>query len=368
MSQDSFRQNSNLKFNPQLKIRPQQNGVFSANPYSPQQIKTAYCFNKNSTGKGEVIAIVDAFGDPNIVSDLEVFNARFNLPPANLTVLYPQGQPTTMDPSWALETALDVEWAHALAPSATILLVIAMDNSGENLFGAVEYAVQQGANIVSMSWGGPEFQDELSLDSYFQAQGVVFVAASGDTEKLLYPAASPYVVGAGGTSVQLDECGNKVAPEIAWVGSGGGVSQYEPKAPWQNICSQMPPTSNRTVPDVAFFADPYPGVYVYTSIPIEGYVGWVAVGGTSVSAPCLSAIFANSMNRRMRICNFSALLYAIAGGDCYTNPFNAYYDEMNGNNQYYPCIPGYDYVTGLGSPIEKNFIKAVRKLTEEGSS
>ena len=343
-------------------VMAQNIGTFSDYPYTPQQIKKAYCFNSCNTGKGEVIAIIDAFGNPNIQSDLEVFNSRFNLPPADLTVLYPQGQPTNIDPGWALETALDVEWAHAMAPSAKILLVIAIDDSTDNLFAAVDYAVQQGANIVSMSFGSEEFPEELSYDYHFNVAGVVFVAASGDAEKVVYPAASPYVIAAGGTSLQLDATGNRVVAEIAWSRGGGGISKYEPKAPWQYIKTEETPTNNRTIPDVSFFADQFPGVFVYTSIPVSGYVGWLAVGGTSISAPCISSIIANAIAPFGRAYNFGALLYKLAGGTVYKNPFNAYYDVINGNNGYYAAVKGYDYVTGLGTINEGNFIKAVREL------
>lgn len=236
---------------------------------------------------------------------------------------------------------------------------MAQSNNNMDLFEAVKYAVNAGADIVSMSWGSPEFPEETMFDSYFT--GAIFLGASGDQQQLTYPSASPNVISVGGTSLYLNSCGNRVIPELVWSGTGAGISKYEPKPYWQNIQNFAPPTTMRTGPDVAFFADPFPGVYVYTSIPIESYVGWLAVGGTSLSTPCWAAIIANSLVPNKKVNNFSALLYNIAGGKTYTNIYGAYYDVLYGNNGMYQALQGFDYASGLGTPVENNFIRAVMR-------
>ena len=135
--------------------------------------------------------------------------------------------------NWAIEISLDVEWAHAIAPKATIVLVEAPSNSLGDLLAGVQTANRNGASVVSMSWTVGEFSSETSLDNYFASNSVSFVAASGDAGTgVAYPAASPYVIGVGGTSLALDANGNYLS-ETAWSGSGGGISavEHEPLYP-----------------------------------------------------------------------------------------------------------------------------------------
>ena len=150
--------------------------------YSPKQISNAYGFDLISTngdGTGETIAIIVAYGSSNIQSDLDVFCTTFKLPKTTLQIYYPNGQPTNSDSGWASETALDVEWAHAMAPGATIALVV--DADGNYTDQAVEYAVTNlNAGIISMSYGSSEYSGETSEDSFFTNEGVEYVAAAGD--------------------------------------------------------------------------------------------------------------------------------------------------------------------------------------------
>ena len=128
--------------------------------FSPAQIREAYDINQlGSSGAGKTIAIIDAYGSPTITSDLQAFDQQFGLPAANLTIAYPNGKPST-NAGWALETSLDVEWAHSIAPAATILLVAAKNASTSYLLDAISYATTHGANVVSMSWGCRVFRRE----------------------------------------------------------------------------------------------------------------------------------------------------------------------------------------------------------------
>jgi len=198
-----------------------------------------------------------------------------------LSIVYPQGKPTS-NSGWALETSLDAEWAHVVAPAAKIVVVVAKSSSLSDLLTAVDYAVKTvGAKQVSMSWGSAEFSSETSYDSHFNKSGVTFFASSGDRGAgVMWPAASPYVVGVGGTTLQLDSSGNVIS-ETGWSGSGGGVSAYEAKPAFQNVWQKA---GKRSVPDVSYNADPYTGFPVYIT-NYGGSTGWITVGGTSAGAP-----------------------------------------------------------------------------------
>src|SRR5439155_25939585 len=180
--------------------------------YSPAQIRHAYGIDKlTQDGAGQTIAIVDAYDAPNIQSDLNTFSTQFGLPTSGFTFTkaYAQGSQPPADGGWAQEISLDVEWAHAIAPQANILLVEAANSSLTNLLGAVDYAVAHGAAAVSMSWGAADFSAESTFDSHFNVTGVTFLASSGDTGgQVLYPSASPAVVSVGGTTLPLDGSGN----------------------------------------------------------------------------------------------------------------------------------------------------------------
>src|SRR5689334_662687 len=193
--------------NPPIHINP---SYFSAYPlgYSPAQIRHAYGFDQSpSTGYGQTIAIVDAYGSPTIQNDLNAFCARFGIRTQYIQIAYPTGRPATVDQGWALETALDVEWAHAIAPGAGILLVVARSNSFADLLPAVDYAATH-ARQVSMSWGAPEFAGETAYDYHFNRPGVTFTASSGDNGAgVEWPAAAPYVTSVGGTTLRLDSTG-----------------------------------------------------------------------------------------------------------------------------------------------------------------
>jgi len=334
---------------PPIHVKP---GSTTAKPtgYSPAQIKSAYGLNQlplSTTGSGTTIAIVDAYGSPTIQNDLTVFSNLYKLPPADLTIAYPGGK-TKTDAGWALETSLDVEWAHAIAPGAKILLVVAKSASMTDLLVAVDYATKNGAHVVSNSWGGSEFSNE-GLDQYeshFKNPGVVYVASSGDSGAgVSWPAASPNVLAVGGTTLTIDktivtlDTKSNYVSESGWSGSGGGISKY---------------MSNRGVPDVAFNADPNTGVAVYDSTRYYGQSGWFVVGGTSFSAPAWAAMIALADQERIKqgrtpLSSFEAItdLYSLASTD--------YNDITTGSNGY-PTKVGYDLVTGLGSPIADNLI------------
>jgi subtilase family serine protease len=347
---------------------------------TPTTIYSVYGFNSLSCnaaktcGAGQTIAIVDAFDDPNIESDLGVFTSTFSLPACTtangcFTKAEPQGAPRT-DRGWALEISLDVEWAHAIAPGAKILLVEAVTNSFANLFGAIDYAAKQpGVHQVSMSWGGSEFSSETSDDSHFAVSGVTFTASSGDSgHGVIYPSASGKVVAVGGTTLNFDRFGNFVS-ETAWSGSGGGISAQESEPSYQSNLP-IPNTGGfRGVPDVSYDADPSSGVAVYDSLGDQGFKNWIQVGGTSAGAPQWAALFAiaNAGRGTLPLGSTSTTtptntaVYSIAK-TAYSTNFRDVTSGTNGScGTLCTASTGYDFVTGLGSPLANNLVGSLSK-------
>ena len=201
---------------------------------SPATIKSAYTFPMGSTaGAGRTIAIVDAYNDPTAEADLGVFSTQYGLPACTTAngcfskvnqtggTNYPQ-----TSTNWALEISLDVQWAHAIAPGARILLVEASSNSFANLLTAEDYAKTH-AQYVTNSWGGSEFSGESVYDSHFVQSGVSFFVSAGDAGlPAEYPSASPNVISVGGTTLNFGPSGN-LTSETGWSSGGGGCSAYE---------------------------------------------------------------------------------------------------------------------------------------------
>jgi subtilase family serine protease len=332
----------------------------------PYQFRAAYGFNRiPNQGQGQTIALVDAFDNPSIAADLAVYQAQFHLGPCNFQKVK-IGSPAG-DTGWGLEEALDVEQACALAPRANIILIEATTNSFNDLLAAVQLAyTQYNANVISMSWGGVEFQGEQSFDSFFcnivagNGQPVTFLASSGDGgHGTIYPSTSPCVIAVGGTSLTLATPGPVASTlsldygsETAWSGSGGGVSLFEAQPSYQNPACAIWSTTARCVPDIASDSNPNTGVPVYDTC---GFGGWVQVGGTSLASPDWAAFFTivNSVraaNGKGTLSQANEDLFTIFySGDYLTN----FHDITSGHNGGCgsQCMagPDYDLVTGIGS-------------------
>jgi len=346
--------------------------------YTPSQIAQAYGFNQISftngtstvtgNGAGQTIAIVDAYNDPDISSDLKAFDAQFGLPNPTLTVVGQTGgaAPTATDPTgdWELEESLDVEWAHAIAPAANIVLVEANNDSLTNLMTAVKTAANYpGVSVVSMSWGGSEFSGETNDDSaYFSTPNVpanvAFVAASGDSgAPPIYPAVSPNVLAVGGTTLDLSSSGTYES-ESAWSGSGGGISSYEKLPSYQpDTYSNGTSTGTSTMrmnPDVSYDANPDTGFAVYDSNPVSGASGpWIEVGGTSDAAPQWAGLVAIADQGRA-LDGESSLGYSQLLTDIYQMPASNFHSITSGTSTgdpHYSASSGYNLVTGRGTPI-----------------
>lgn len=329
--------------------------------YTPAQIRAAYGFSNVSfgstaaDGRGQTIAIIDAYNDPNITSDLAAFDSALGIsaPPSFKIVNESGGSAlpgTDPQQGWEGETALDVEWAHAIAPAANILLVEASSASDNDLFAAVNYARNAaGVSVVSMSWGS---DDNASYASYDQSlankylvtpsghQGITFVASAGDTGVPSFPATSPNVLAVGGTDLYLTSTGS-ISRETAWTpttsggitwSGGGGISKEFP---------------GRKVPDVAYNAGV--GMAVYDTFGPDH--GWVGIGGTSAGAPQWAALVAiadqgralSGLGTLNGATQTLAAIYAAAATD--------FHDITTGSTQFQSAGPGYDLATGRGSPV-----------------
>jgi subtilase family serine protease len=320
---------------------------------SPQAIKQVY--NLPATGGHGTIAIIGAYNDKTIEGDLGVFSKQFGLTACTTANgcfekhLMSSGASTNS--GWALETSLDVEWSHAIAPNAKILLVAAKTPSGPNLLAAIDYARNRADVVaVSMSWGGAESPDEIGLDSHFvSTRNIAFFASSGDSGYgVSWPAASKNVIAVGGTSLALSSTGTLRA-ETAWSGSGGGVSAYEAESTWQKNYSIPKANGHRAVPDVSYDADPASGFSVYKTTG-KSKSNWYVLGGTSAGAPQWAAI--HSLGLSALPTNLYSDKASAANGKYFR-------DIVSGSNGgcYFFCDARkrYDYVTGLGSPLTIHF-------------
>jgi hypothetical protein len=328
------------------------NVTLASAPYDPAQIRHAYGVDQLSNrGAGQTIYIVDAYNDPNISRDLQTFDAQWGLPNPTLTV-HKMSNRIWNSVSWGVEESLDVEWAHAIAPSANITLVEATSASYSALFSAVDWATNNGARIVSMSWGGGDASSDSSYDSHFNHSGVTYIASAGDSGGVVeYPSASPYVLSVGGTTLNIDTSGNYIS-ESAWSSGGGGASGYENEPGYQT--SYGIHLSGRGTPDVSYDADPNTGVYVYDTYTYQP--GWYEVGGTSAGAPQWAALVALADQGRSAPLSTNNLAsrteYNAAIGSAYGSN---YHDVITGSNGY-AAGPGYDLATGLGSPQANNLV------------
>jgi subtilase family serine protease len=318
--------------------------------YTPTQIKTAY--NLPSTGgSGVTIAIIVAYDTPNIKDYLTTFSNEFSLPvptDSNFEVHKMSSTMSSID-AWSKEACLNVEWAHAIAPQAKILLVEAADGFSPQILAAVDYVkTRADVTVASMSYGIGEGSDTLSWDSHLSGTDIVFFAAAGNTASAVYwPASSPYVVSVGGTKLTLNSDGS-IASEIAWYKSSGGVSSNEPIPAYQT--SYGITGTYRNVPDVSYNADETVGYPIY-------YNGaWYKVWGTSAAAPQWAAIYA--LGRSASNSN----LYASA-----TKDYSAYFNDIVSGSNGHSAIIGYDLATGLGSPKTVNFYSSPLSVLPEGS-
>lgn len=375
--------------------------------YTPAQIKQAYGFaalppatsaNKFAyLGSGQTVVVIGAFDAPTVAADLNAFSVKFGLPtctvlpnaykagvPINalvskpkagdgcaIQVLYvnatggPTGTPPKGNVNWATEAALDVQWVHAIAPMAKIVLVEALSNSGNDLMNAMAFASKLGASVASMSFGATEFASQASYDG-LMSPTMTWIASSGDWGVgVNWPASSARVLGVGGTYL------SNLSPraETGWTGSGGGLSKFVAMPAYQSQVSvpgnPAPSPANaskmkRGVPDVAYNASSSSGVYV-------NYRGnWYGMGGTSAGAPqwagllaVANAVRANSGKAPLSAASMQNALYGQAKASTYVANFLDIVSGANGTCMTCKAVKSYDLVTGLGTPHAASLMKVL---------
>jgi subtilase family serine protease len=394
--------------------------------YSPNDLRTAYNYPSNLDGSGQTIVIVDAYGSPTIRNDVAVFDKQFNLPPVNLTVDCPQGCPTWQGTSnqvgWAEETSLDVEWAHAMAPGAKIVLAVATTNYGNAINAAEksEIAKYPGA-IISQSFGsyesainggGNNIQLQQAHQNYAAANaaGDTVLASAGDwgasnegpAENATYPASDPLVTAVGGTqghpyyngldpnapappacaknkpctvglaTVLCDRTGacptigyggEEVWNEPAFAAVTGGAESLIFTAPsWQQGVNG---STMRTTPDVSYNAAISGGVLTYLGFLGSGS-GFYIFGGTSAGSPQWASIVAlanqaRGLEGKPNLGFLNSTVYGVA-----ERASGVFHDITVGNNEYpgtgvfYTAHPGYDIASGWGTPNVASFVSAVK--------
>ncbi len=372
---------------------------FGSPCYSPQEMRTAYgvndLLNHGFDGKGQTIIIIDSFGSPTIAHDLKVFDAGYGLPdPPSLTEYAPLGK-KPFDPTnntmvgWAVETTLDVEWAHSMAPGASIALVTSPVAETQGVQGMPQFLfLEQWAldhnlgYIISQSWATTEntlfgypggTQVLKSFDAFYKqaaADHVTVFGSSGDSgvanpsvkgktypfPTVNFPASDPYVTAVGGTTLMADTHGHYQS-EVGWSGSGGGVSQYfaEPNYQQENLNSSDQGILNgyRGLPDISYNADPNSPILIYLSFLGSSNAGYYGIGGTSEGSPQWAGITADANQLAGHPLGFlNTALYEVGNSNKYAA---AYHDVTTGNNSSggitgYNATVGWDPVTGWGTP------------------
>ena len=291
------------------------------------------------------IAIVDAGYYPNAQSDLDAFDSYYGIPATTITQVWPGPIRPPSYGDWEVEEALDIEWAHAMAPHAKLFLVVSAlcqtpDCATDPTWAAIQLAgtlvAQNGGGVVSMSFGDAEIPQETSFDQYFTHPGVVYFAAAGDSGLgvSIYPGASPNVVAVGGTRFNRDGNGNFTSEQYYTGGGGGDLSPYEPRPSYQNGIANIV-GNHRGYPDVA-------SDYCCAAIYLNG--GWGEVGGTSWSSPTFAGIVnAAGSRQQSSLAELTMMYNELFSPIKYHADFN---DITTGDSR---CKVGWDLCTGIGS-------------------
>lgn len=373
-------------------------GTGAVTTYSVAQVRAAYGFGAlpavgakpsgvqaAQLGAGQTVYVVGAKHNPNVAAELASFNQKFGLPACTAKVLpVATGLPLAAaspavgcelwvaystasggisavapayDAGWATEIALDVQWVHAIAPLARIVLVEAPDASVNSLLGAIRLTNSMGPGVVSMSFGAQEGAWTASVDSAFAAAGMTYLAATGDSGAgVNWPSVSSNVIAVGGTTLTYSGSGPR--SEVSWSGTGGGTSGFVAVPAYQK--SSVPGTGSlvrRTVADVAMNADPATGQYVAVMQPGSSAVQWISAGGTSLAAPMWAGLVAVANAGRQQaalplVAGGHALLYGQIGAVA-SNYASSFADIRLGSHGVCSTCsagPGYDQLTGLGTP------------------
>jgi subtilase family serine protease len=397
----------------------------SAGPrcYSPNQIQQAYGFSgliaSGVDGSGKTIVIVDAFSNPYVADDLAIEDATFGLPaPPSFTVTAPAGSPPPYDNTnaemvdWAGEISLDVVSAHAMAPGANIVLVEAASSSDADLYNAEKAAFDQHlGDVYSQSFGEAEscvdpavFGKWQALFAQMATEGITTFASTGDsgssqfncdsTAAILapsFPAVDPNVTAVGGTTLSATDPDGNYLGETGWTEqlfgcnppaldssdincSGGGFSTIFSRPSWQRSMLSGVGTSGRGVPDISYDAGVNGGILIHSGALLEAFYGlpptapfFFIFGGTSAGSPQWSALAADADQMAGHdIGSINKSLYQL--GQAPPKYAANFHDATTGNNDVaeiggegYDAGPGWDAVTGIGTPIAGHLVPALAK-------
>jgi subtilase family serine protease len=390
--------------------------------YSPLQYRTAYNLNslyqRGITGKGRTIVIVDAFGSPTIQHDLEVFDKQWGIKDTQVQVVkagnVPPFDPTNPDHiGWGQETTLDVEYSHAIAPDAHIVLVETPVAETEGVTGLPEMMDAEKAlidkgvgDVITQSFGATEntfpgfdqgnFSSLLNLRYAFKdaaKHNVTVLASSGDAGATDYeadgstlypyrvtswPSTDPLVTSIGGTQLNLDDQGHKITPDVVWHDNrgagGGGPSAIFPRPLFQTGVRNVV-GNHRGTPDISMSAAVDGGAWVYYSFQVPASGPWHLFGGTSEASPIFSGIvaLADQLAGR-RLGNINNALYLLGATSQHTHLPTGIVDVTIGNNSWqtddtppvpvmgFTAVPGYDMATGWGTIDAARFVPALALL------
>lgn len=342
----------------------------SSSGWSPMQFQTAYGLNliqpvgNKPLGYGIKVAIIVAYHYPDLQSDLNKFATKFNLRPITLNIINQAGNASNN--GWALEANLQVQMVNTVSPGATVYVIEAKSQSQGDVRTAMQTAQNLGVQVVSMPFGADEAGSQDYGPPFAPIPGMVWIAGTGDFGNgPSFPATHPGVIAVGGTSAQLNT-DNTIQSETALEGAGAGMSIVAEMPDFQMIPSvqKANTTAYRSVPDVAFHADPENGAQVYSSV--NG--GYLVVGGTSVSTAFFAGVvaIANASRKAKNKPSLTSIpgkgvllqdsLYKLLSTNGGPTILNDVVDGSAGEGAY-PAGLGYDIATGLGSLKVLNFIQ-----------
>lgn len=372
--------------------------------FTPAQIQHAYritpLYTTGLTGRAHSVVIVDAFQSPTLRHDLAMFDRIFGLSAPTLHIFAPDGlvpfnPRDAMQVSWAAEITLDVEWAHALAPGASIDLVLANPLGAHTLsdfllsmLRATAFAVQNNlGDVISQSFGGNEacvspqiLQLQHQVFELATNKHMTLLAASGDrgaaqvncaftgfVRGVSTPASDPLVTAVGGTTLNANAATGTYLGEAAWVGSGGGLSTRFARPLFQQGIANIV-GNHRGLPDIAYDGDPHSGVLVVWSSSGQGKDLVFAFGGTSIGSPqwaAITVLLNQAMGKRLGFLN--GVLYRLGMSN---HVVVSLHDIVNGTNTFmgkgatgalvlvkgFAVAKGWDPVTGWGTPDATNLV------------
>lgn len=346
------------KFRPHSSIEKQTNPM-AYRGYTPQMMRKAYSFSPSFTGKGVRIAVICALDNVAINENLSVFCERFGLNKTIVNAVYPFGRAENTSDEWLAESGIDTQWAHVFAPDAELFAVFSPTAETAELLSAARYASQElSADIVSMSFGSEETAEDGRWADFFADGGSIFLASSGDVGGVpSFPSTSPFCISVGASSLFVSDGGGTVS-ETAWINSGGGASDIFDALTYQKMLAPVLQETNgkRATPDVAMSGDTSRGAAIY----IAQLGGWTTAGGTSLSNACFAGVCACIKQAHPQIKtseDMLTFLYSKAGGDTYSQPQYNFHDITIGKSGRYYAKSGWDFTSGLGSPVISQLVK-----------